>query len=103
MCKLQCIQNVLARIVINFKKYSRAPHFLEQLHWIQVKFRCIFKTATSVHKFLHSAHPTYFGFCPLVVDDIVQDTTIQMKGSWRFFSSIYLYINPETLWPQLCF
>ena len=61
MCKLQCIQNTLARIVTNCNKYTRASPILKRLHWLPVESRCIFKTATLVYKFLHSGHPSYFG------------------------------------------
>ena len=29
------------------------------------------------------------------MEDIVQDTTIQIKGSWRFLNSVHLYINKK--------
>ena len=61
MRKLQCIQNTLARIVTNCNKYTQASPSLKQLHWLPVEFRCIFKTATLVYKFLHNGHPSYFG------------------------------------------
>ena len=31
-----------------------------QLHWLPVKYHCIFKIATLVYKFLHSGSPSYF-------------------------------------------
>ena len=52
--KLQSIQNTLARIVTNHRKYAHVTPILKQLHWIPVKYRCMFKTATLVYKFLHS-------------------------------------------------
>ena len=61
MHKLQCIQNTLSRIVTNCNKYTRASPILKRLNWLPVEFRCIFKTATLVYKFLHSDHPSYFG------------------------------------------
>ena len=61
MHKLQCIQNTLARIVAKCNKYTRASLILKRLHWLPVEFRCIFKTATLVYKFLHNDHPSYFG------------------------------------------
>ena len=61
MRKLQCIQNILARIVTNCNKYTRASPILKRLHWLPDEFRCIFKTATLVYKFLHNGHPSYFG------------------------------------------
>ena len=68
--KLQIIQNTLTRIVTNHRKYTHVTPILKQLHWLPVKYRCIFKTAILVHKFLHSGSPSYFepflslGSCP---------------------------------------
>ena len=96
MHKLQCIQKTLARIVTNCNKYTRVSPILKRLHWLPVEFRCIFKTATLVYKFLHNGHPSYFGpFCLLVVEYIVEDITILIKGSWRFLNSVHLYINKK--------
>ena len=60
--KLQSIQNTLVRIVTNHRKYAHVTPILKQLHWLPVKYRCIFKTATLVYKFLHSGSPFYFQF-----------------------------------------
>ena len=43
MCKLQCIQSTLSRIVRKCNKYSLVSHVLKQLHWLPVEFRCISK------------------------------------------------------------
>ena len=58
--KLQSILNRLARIVTNHRKYTHVTPILKQLHWLPVKYRCIFKTVTLVHKFWHSGSPFYF-------------------------------------------
>ena len=58
--KYQSIQNTLARIVTNHRKYAYVTPILKQLHWWPVKYRCMFKTATLVYKFLHSVSPSYF-------------------------------------------
>ena len=58
--KLQSIQNTLARIVTNHRKYAHVTPILKQLHWLPMKYRCMFKTATLVYKFLHSGSPSYF-------------------------------------------
>ena len=42
--KLQSIQNTLARIVTNHRKYAHVTPILKQLHWLPVKYRCMFKT-----------------------------------------------------------
>ena len=61
--KLQCIQNSLARIVVNpacFKGIFHITPVSKDLHWLPIKFRCIFKTLTLVHKFVHTGLPHYF-------------------------------------------
>ena len=58
--KLQSIQDTLARIVTNHRKYAHVTPILQKLHWLPVKYRCIFKTTTLVYKFLHSGSPSYF-------------------------------------------
>ena len=58
--KLQSIQNTLAHIVTNHRKYAHVTPILKQLHWLPIKYRCMFKIATLVHKFLHSGFPSYF-------------------------------------------
>ena len=58
--KLQSIQNTLARIVTNHRRYAHVMPILKQLDWLPVKYRCMFKTATVVYKFLHSGSPSYF-------------------------------------------
>ena len=57
---MQSIQNTLARIVTNHRKYAHVTAILKQLHWLPVKYRCMFKTATLVYKFLHNGSPSYF-------------------------------------------
>ena len=56
--KLQSIQNTLAHIVTNHRKYAHVTPILKQLHWLPVKYRCMFKTVTLVYKFLHSGSPS---------------------------------------------
>ena len=58
--KLQSIQNTLARIVTNHGKCAHVTPILQKLYWLPVRYRCIFKTATLVYKFLHSGSPSYF-------------------------------------------
>ena len=58
--KLQSIQNTLARIVTNHRRYAHVTLILKQLHWLPVKYRCMFKTATLDYKYLHSGSPSYF-------------------------------------------
>ena len=47
-------------LVKNHGKYAHVTTILKKLHWLPVRYRCIFKTATLVYKFLHSGSPFYF-------------------------------------------
>ena len=60
LCKLQSVQNSLARIVANTTKYSHITPVRKALHWLPIKYRSIFRTAMLVYKFLHSSNPKYF-------------------------------------------
>ena len=42
------------------QRFAHVTPILQKLHWLPVKYRCIFKTATLVYKFLHSGSPSYF-------------------------------------------
>ena len=103
MCKLQCIQKTLGRIVTNCNRYSWATLFLKNLHWLSVEFRCIFKTATLVCKFLHNDHPSYFS--PHLSIRCARYATRYnhpVKGSWRLVSTTHWFTN-KTLRSQFCF
>ena len=58
--RLQCLQNSIARIVARSTKFSHITPVLRDLHWLPVKFRSMFKTATLVYKFLNTGQPKYF-------------------------------------------
>ena len=47
-------------VLLQIIKYAHVTPILQKLHWLPVKYRCIFKTATLVYKFLHSGSPSYF-------------------------------------------
>ena len=50
--KLQSIQNALAHMVTNHRKYAHVTPILKQLHWLPLKYRCMFKIETLVYNFL---------------------------------------------------
>ena len=58
--KLQCVQNSLARIVTRTSKFSHITPVLRSLHWLPIKHRIRFKTASIIFKFLHTGTPAYF-------------------------------------------
>ena len=41
-------------------KYAHITPVLKSLHWLPVEYRCIFKTATIIYKYLHTSLPKYF-------------------------------------------
>ena len=59
IAKLQRIQNIAARIVLNKGKYDSATSCLEQLHWLPIRYRIEYKITTLVHRSLHQATPPY--------------------------------------------
>ena len=58
--KLQSIQNILVHIVTNHRRHAHVTPIVTQLHWLPVEYRCMFKIATLVYKFLHSGSPCYY-------------------------------------------
>ena len=104
--KLQSIQNTLARIVTNHRKYAHVTPILQKLHWLPVKYRCIFKTATLVYKFLHSGSPSFSNrSCLLVVVPIVLGIVTQIVNTLQFLLSIHQSLSqPKILaivWPLM--
>ena len=59
IAKLQRIQNIAARVVLNRGKYDSATSCLEELHWLPIKYRIGYKIITLVHRGLHKAAPPY--------------------------------------------
>ena len=81
------------RIVTNNRKYGHVTSTLQKLHWLPVKYCCIFKIATLVYKFLHfcivvllliSNHS-----CLLVVVPIVLGIVTQIINTLQFLLSIH--------------
>ena len=57
IAKLQHVQNVAAKVVLNQTKYNSATEALKELHWLPVRFRVIHKTL--VYKSLKGNAPKY--------------------------------------------
>ena len=52
--KLQTIQNTAARLLQeNLSRYDSITPALASLHWLPMKFRCLFKLLSTAHKILH--------------------------------------------------
>ena len=57
--KLQQIQNIAARYVTCARKYDHITPVLEQLHWLPVSYRIVFKHLLFVYKSLNGLCPQY--------------------------------------------
>ena len=57
--RLQRIQNIAARIILQKPKYEHVTPMLRSLHWLPVDKRIIFKTLTIVFKCIHELAPQY--------------------------------------------
>ena len=58
--KVQCLQNSLARILCRTTYQSHTTPIRKTLHWLPTRYRCIFKIALLVYKYLHTNCPKYF-------------------------------------------
>ena len=107
--KLQSIQNILARIVTNHRKYAHVTPILKQLHWLPIKYRCMFKTATLVYKFYtvvllpifnHSCHSAVVPTVPGVVTQIVPPFCSSVFKSVKHFDHSFAFDAPK-IWNEL--
>ena len=57
--KLQRIQTMCAKLVLNRKKSDSATEALKELHWIPVRLRITFKLLMVIHRCLHGDAPKY--------------------------------------------
>jgi len=71
--RLQSVQNAAARLVTRTGRCEYITLVLRELHWLPVRRRVEFKTATLVFKVLNNLAPPYLvDDCNLVSDDYVQ-------------------------------
>ena len=59
LVKLQKIQNMACRVVMNLGKYNDISASMKDLHWLKVKHRIDFKIATLMHNCKTSNAPWY--------------------------------------------
>ena len=59
LCKLQKEQNAAAKLILGGRKRDHATPFLQELHWLPVSQRHIFKTVLLVYKTLQGDSPSY--------------------------------------------
>ena len=96
--KLQSIQNTLARIVTNHRKYAHVTPILKQLHWLPVKYQCIFKTATLVSKILQNGSlPILNHSCLSAVVLLVPGIVTQIVNTLQFLLSTYQSLSQSNI------
>ena len=57
--KLQSVQNAATRVTERVSKYEHITPMLQELHWLPVEYRIIFKINLLTFKCLHNAVPSY--------------------------------------------
>ena len=57
--KLQLLQNSAARLITGTKKYSQITPVLQQLHWLPVQARILYKILLFTYQCLHNMAPSY--------------------------------------------
>jgi len=75
----QRVQNAAARLVLNRDRRSHITPALQQLHWLPVKYRIIFKIATLMHHILHDRCPSYL--IDLVAFNMANSQRRQLRSS----------------------
>ena len=58
--RLQCLQNAFARVITGSRKRTHITPVLKTLHWLLVKERITFKTATLIYKHFDSGQLQHF-------------------------------------------
>ena len=96
--KLQSIQNTLARIVTNHRKYAHVTPILQKLHWLPVKYRCIFKPQHLCINFcIVVLLLTSNRSCLLVVVPIVLGIVTQIVNTLQFLLSIHQSLSQPNI------
>ena len=58
-CKIQRVQNLAAKVVLNKGKFDNASQAMKELHWLPVKARKDFKILCIIYKCLDHCGPEY--------------------------------------------
>ena len=87
--RLQLVQNAAAKLITRKKKFDHVTPLLEELHWLPVEYRIIFKMMLICFKALHGTGPLY-------IKDML--TIAKPKGGYNFRWSkdTLLFEQPST-------
>ena len=95
--KLQSIQNTLARIVTNHRKYAHVTPILQKLHWLPVKYRCISKPQNLCINFCIVLLLISNRSCLLVVVPTVLGMVTQIVNTLQFLLSIHQFLSQPNI------
>ena len=84
--KLQCVQNMSARIILQLSQRSRITNHLADLHWLKVPYRIEYKIATLMFKCIHDSAPKYL--TELIIVDQLHDHSLQSRESGRIHATV---------------
>ena len=83
--KLQRVQNMLARVVLNKPQRTHSTELLQSLHWLPVKIWIDFKVALLTYKVRYSDTPDY-------LSNLLSDHVINSSVTLRSSSKHVLYV-----------
>ena len=107
--KLQRIQNIAARIITYTKPNQHITPVLNDLHWLPVEQRIVFKLALFVHKILYSSAPAYLSQLTNVYEPMRKDLRsantmlLQEKAVTNQWGSRSFYVSAAKVWNNLPF
>ena len=90
LAKLQRILNSAARLIFRLSPSTPTSSYLQQLHWLPIRQRIIFKILLCAHRFVHQP-----GKLPLYLSDFMKRNTMVTRSQYIFLqftcSQISLY------------
>ena len=75
--KLQSVQNAAARLIMGCRTHRPLPSLLNELHWLPIKNRIIFKICVYVHKCLYHIAPEDLMMMLLPTDSFIRTATLK--------------------------
>ena len=96
--KLPSIKNTLACLVTHHRKYAHVTSIQRQLHWLPVKYRCMFKTATLFYRFyIEVPLPILNHSCLSAVIPIVPDIVTLIVNTLQLLHSTHPSLSQSNI------
>ena len=99
MHKLQKVQNAAARLIYKLPKRSTVSEVIEELHWLRVEQRRIYKILLIVYKHFSSTSPSFLSS----LLEITNSETRKLKDTYfntKYGRRAFRYTAPR-LWNEL--